>query len=160
MSTVAVRPARVSDARAIAEVHVKAWQQAYTEYFPLAWLAELDVDTREQRWSAVIGDRASRVSVAEVSGVVIGWASASFGAAEPVELFGIYVLLDFYGSGAGAALLHASVGDAAAYCWLIDGNARAERFYAKHGFARTGETDLRAFGVHDVRIVKMARSDS
>lgn len=58
----------------------------------------------------------------------------------PLQLFQLYVLRTAHGTGLGAALLDAAIGPADAYLWIMDGNARAERFYAKHGFRSLAES--------------------
>ena len=45
-----IRPAIPADARPIAEVHVRTWQEAYRGIVPDAVLDALDVDDRERRW--------------------------------------------------------------------------------------------------------------
>ena len=42
------------------------------------------------------------------------------------------------GTGVGQALLDAAIGDAPAYLWLVDGNARAAAFYRRNGFRPDG----------------------
>ena len=65
-------------------------------------------------------------------------------AAQPgdVELKKIYVLSRFHGTGTGARLFDAALAGAAGHDRLLlgvkDDNARAIRFYEKHGFARIG----------------------
>lgn len=58
----------------------------------------------------------------------------------PLQLFQLYVLRAAHGTGLGAALLEAATGSADAYLWIMDGNARAEHFYAKHGFRVLAES--------------------
>nr|WP_269433328.1 GNAT family N-acetyltransferase [Kocuria polaris] len=58
----------------------------------------------------------------------------------PRQLFQLYVRRAVHGTGLGAALLEAALGPADAYLWIMDGNARAERFYAKHGFRALAES--------------------
>ncbi|MFI7579377.1 GNAT family N-acetyltransferase [Kocuria kalidii] len=58
----------------------------------------------------------------------------------PLQLFQLYVLRAAHGTGLGAALLEAAVGAADAYLWIMDGNARAEHFYARHGFRALAES--------------------
>ncbi|MFI5936871.1 GNAT family N-acetyltransferase [Actinoplanes sp. NPDC051494] len=61
-----------------------------------------------------------------------------------IELSKFYLTQDTHGSGAAAALmtatLEAAVRAGAAFCWLgvNEQNARAARFYAKHGFEVIG----------------------
>jgi GNAT superfamily N-acetyltransferase len=58
----------------------------------------------------------------------------------PLQLFQLYTLARTHGTGLGAALLDTAIGPADAYLWIMDGNARAERFYAKHGFRPLAES--------------------
>ena len=70
-----VRRARLEDAPAIADVHVRTWQAAYEHVFGAERLATLDTAQREQRWRRALeaGDQAG--FVAEQGGVVVGWAT-------------------------------------------------------------------------------------
>jgi ribosomal protein S18 acetylase RimI-like enzyme len=75
------------------------------------------------------------------------------------ELYAIYVLPSLWSSGVGRALLTEVVDRArqAGYrslsLWVLDGNARARRFYERAGFAATGERAVLADlgGVTEVR---------
>lgn len=49
-----VRPARVDDARAIADVHVASWRTTYKGIFPDILLDGLSVDKREQSWKETL----------------------------------------------------------------------------------------------------------
>lgn len=66
-----------------------------------------------------------------------------------IELSKFYLDADRHGSGAAAALMTATLAEAAAtgagYCWLgvNQQNARAARFYARHGFEIVGEKRFR-----------------
>jgi diamine N-acetyltransferase len=55
------------------------------------------------------------------------------------ELDRLYVAAEMHGTGLGAALFDAVVDDRAHYLWLIDGNARAARFYERRGFRHLDE---------------------
>lgn len=54
------------------------------------------------------------------------------------ELFAIYLDERVYGTGLADRLLHEVLGDAPAVLWVLDGNARAEAFYRRHGFEALG----------------------
>ncbi|MFC4374591.1 GNAT family N-acetyltransferase [Nocardia halotolerans] len=80
---------------------------------------------------------------------------AQVGAGEVVELSKMYVLPGHHGSGVAGALMEAAVETArdtgAHGVWLgvHQGNERAQKFYAKHGFTRVGtKTNLVGNQVH------------
>ena len=47
-----LRPAVLSDANAIAEVHVRAWRETYRGIMPDKVLDELSAERSAERWSA------------------------------------------------------------------------------------------------------------
>lgn len=55
------------------------------------------------------------------------------------ELGRLYVDASMHGTGLGGALLDAVVDERPHYLWLIDGNARAARFYERRGFRHLDE---------------------
>ena len=147
-----IRRARPADAAAIADIHVRTWQAAYTHVFGVERLATLDTAQREQRWRRALetGDQAGFVAAQD--GVVVGWATVgpSHEDASSGELYGIYVAPEAWGTGAGQALLRAAVdelcaqGYGDALLWVLADNPRARRFYEREGWSldgrrRTGE---------------------
>ena len=161
-SSVVVRPVRADDAEAVAAAHVRAWQVGYREIMPASYLDAIDLDERVERWRGWLADQAfrrTRVVVAEVDGTVVGF--AIHGAERDVteadnepeprpatgttgELYALNVHPDHWGAGAGGALLEhvtvalADAGHADAVLWVLRDNARARRFYARHGWAPDG----------------------
>jgi ribosomal protein S18 acetylase RimI-like enzyme len=85
----------------------------------------------------------------DVAAVVATAAAGKVG----IELSKFYLALDRHGSGAAAALMTATLAEAAGtgadFCWLgvNQQNERAARFYAKHGFEVVG---VKRFRVGDV----------
>jgi GNAT superfamily N-acetyltransferase len=141
---VEVRPARVEDAAAIADVHVRTWQAAYAHVFGAERLAELDVGARATSWRHWLAEPQPHwaVFVAEERGRVVafGWAGESREAADEGELYAIYALPEAWGGRAGPALMAAclgSLGEAGfreAILWVLDDNPRARRFYEREGW--------------------------
>ena len=59
------------------------------------------------------------------------------------EIFALYILSEYYGTGVGLKLMQAGLKELSAYLevylWVLKGNKRAIRFYEKCGFVATGE---------------------
>lgn len=73
-----------------------------------------------------------------------------------MELEAIHSLPGSWGTGLGAAMLEFALEETnarmGAGLWVFEKNARARRFYEKHGFAFTGETRISEFdGAVEVR---------
>lgn len=142
--TLVVRPETEADCDALAQLHVLAWQKAYRGLLPDEILDTLSV----QEWAQVRRERFDndgprRTVVAELDGVVVGF--ARFGPDRHEEEFGeiqaIYVHPDFWGTGAGDALIQEALENLPQQeirLWMLEGNERAQRFYARHGLHPNG----------------------
>jgi len=76
MEPVSIRPAGLDDARAIAEIHVRAWQWAYRGQIPDEILDGLSVEHREQGWRRQLSELRTagfshRIWVADRDGKVV-----------------------------------------------------------------------------------------
>ena len=72
------------------------------------------------------------------------------------EIEAIHSLPESWGTGLGAAMLDFALKGRAAGLWAFEKNARARRFYEKHGFAFTGERRISEFdGAVEVRYERM-----
>ncbi|MET0329198.1 MAG: GNAT family N-acetyltransferase [Luteimonas sp.] len=137
-----VRPATVDDARAIAEIHVGAWQAAYRGIFPADFLASLSVEKRVKAWEGMLaGPRPGEHTwVAERDGAVVGWIQVVDGPGESFELQALYVAPDRWRGGVGRALWHTAIasvqrnGARTAWLWVLAGNTPAIAFYEQAGF--------------------------
>ena len=149
-----IEPATDLDARAIAQVHVLAWQHAYRDLLPADYLAGLSVDWRETVWRDAIALGEPQVLVARLVGEVIGF--ASFGRSRDAdapagcaELWAIYLSLTAWSRGIGRALWQAARDALAAQgfgsvtLWVMEGNARAIRFYEAAGFVLDADSAKR-----------------
>ncbi len=164
-----VRPARLEDARGIAEVHVASWRAAYADLVPAEKLAELDVDERERTWRDRIANAEAstmRSWVAELDGAVVGYAFTIPSEDEDLEpgtheVAALYTFPDVWGTGAGAALMQtceAALIDSGVHqaaLWCLEDNVRARRFYERGGWKSDKHAPcFRAFGVPAVRYRK------
>ncbi len=138
-----VRPAGLGDAAAIARVHVSTWRTTYRGMLPDDFLASLTEAHYADRWKRGIGDRTSRVYVAEDADGVVGFASGGrertgedgFGG----ELYALYVDDHAQRRGHGRELVRAVVGGLRdmglrdMIIWVLRDNAGARAFYERLG---------------------------
>lgn len=149
-----VRRAQHTDALAIAEVHIRSWQEAYRGLLPDALLDGLRVEDRFALWKRVLPDPTQDVFVAEgPEGAVVGFISLMASRDEDAvagtgEVSSLYLLEAHWGRGYGRALMEAVVAAARARefrqltLWVLASNLRARRFYAAAGFAADGTEKL------------------
>lgn len=171
-STGTVRPAHAEDAGEMARVHVQAWRQTFRGVMPDAVLDDPEfVPRRERFWAAALKDEryaANRAAVAEVDGEVVGIAmsgpSLGEGPATGRQLYILYVLAAFHGSGIGDDLLDAVLDPAqAASLWVADPAPptegarylRAHAFYRKRGFEPDGAVKTED-GTREARMARPA----
>lgn len=144
-----VRHPKLDEAPAIAEVHVKSWQQAYTGILPEQFWNDQALQRRTDSWREMLADQAhrARTRVTEVDGAIVGIAQIGPPREEDLEveheLYLLYLLEDHYGSGAASEMLTELLNDKSAALWVFKDNPRAQAFYRKHGFEADGlEKDL------------------
>ncbi|HSZ43600.1 MAG TPA: GNAT family N-acetyltransferase [Trebonia sp.] len=164
-----VRSAESGDVACIALVHVTSWQDAYRGHMPQDFLDGLDVGHRTEAWRRRLpAAQRSRgdVLVVESAGQVAGFAGfgpsrdADADSGQTGELAAIYLRPGSIGQGLGRLLMMAVVsgltdlGYADATLWVLDGNARARRFYERAGWTLDGADttdDSRGFTIREVR---------
>ena len=158
---VTIRRAAVADAPDLARLHHECWDDAYTGLVPQQVLDEWrsHLEGRVERWRGQLVD-AAPVLLAEVAEGLVGFTRCGPPRDGDVdidlELIAIYVRSAWWGTGLGQALFEASVGDRAAYLWVVEGNARAIRFYERQGFRLDGTVKEAPEGLH-LRMVRPVR---
>lgn len=159
----AVRPfVAATDARAVAEVHVGAWRDAYRGQMSDATLDGLDVDAREDLWRrADMGT----VFVSTLEGVLQGFVCVGVSRDEDTdatghELYALNLRASAWGTGMGVALLRTGesamreAGADAATLWVLETNARARRFYEREGWRPDGARKADSADLREVRYRK------
>jgi len=142
---VEVRPATIDDARAIADIHVRAWRAAYRGVVPDAYLDGLEVDARAVKWRANLERATSSTWIASDADMVLGWMSFASSrdddaSATTGELWAIYIDPDHWRRGVGQALWEVgatqlrAAGFRDCTLWVLRDNPAAQAFYAAHGF--------------------------
>lgn len=141
-----------------AYVHWKCWQEVYPGLVSQEYLSKLTLEKCEEKaflWR-------DNILVAKEGERVIGFVGfGNHGPEEPDtgEVFALYVLPEYHGTGVGRQLMDAALEKLASYphicLWLVKGNARALRFYEKCGFHLTGEEKFTAsVSAYGIRMLK------
>ncbi len=142
-----IRKAVLSDAPAIAAVHVRSWQTTYRGHMPDSFLDTLSVQSRTALWRRDIPS--GYVWVAQAGDEVVGFACVG-PSREPdatSELYAIYLLSAAQGTGLAHPLARAALeGFTDTVLWVLEDNHRARRFYERLGFVPDGPTRQETFG--------------
>lgn len=150
---VTIRQATVTDAQALAELHIRAWQWAYRGLIPDDYLDSLS-STRERRIEQRIEQLKdlpleTRWWVVEKDGALAGFAMTGLCRDSDVfegtaEVYAIYLAQEIAGKGIGRALFTHAVEDLrqrdfkGAILWVLESNQRAHRFYEAAGWKPDG----------------------
>ncbi len=168
---IALRPAAPSDARAIGFVSVTAWRQAYRGLVPDALLDALSIDERSEGFEEFLvaaDQNGCRGWLAHMAGAPVGFVLCGPARDLPDspgagEIYAIYVLKPYWGTGAGRDLLTQAVlhleaqGFMEAVLWVLEANVRARRFYEREGFTHDGGSRLDPWGGHALDEVRYRR---
>ena len=149
VSRLEIRLARPEDAIAVAEIHVRAWQEAYRNLLPAEYLDGLRAEDRAARYDFGSRDPIHPSTLVAVDGdAICGFATvgrATQGDAPDCgELCALYVSPERWGGGIGVALVRAArdrmllLGHQKAVLWVLLGNTGAERFYRRDGWTCDG----------------------
>ncbi|MDN5893167.1 MAG: GNAT family N-acetyltransferase [Nocardioides sp.] len=150
MTPPSIRSAGIGDASPLAALHLDVWDETYAGLLAQSVLDDrrkTPASVRAGRWR----DRITQVPtwVAEEDGELVGFANVGLGRDKSgvLEVMALYVRARVYGQGVGHALLKTALGERAAYLWVLDGNARAIRFYERQGFGFDGRTKVEEEGL-------------
>ncbi len=163
-----IRRASLGDAPAIADVHVKTWQDAYQGLFPDAFLANISLPERTDLWRHLLTDPGNHAVtfVCERDGELVGWCvvgpSRDEDASETVgELLAIYVIPTAQGQGVGRTLMAAGLQKlrddrfTRATLWVLSGNIKSRAFYESLGWQPEDKTKIEmnkgGFEMHEIR---------
>lgn len=147
---ITIKPMETEDEiKGKAYVHWQAWHEAYPGLVSQDYLSKLTLEKCE----VMARSWADGLLVAKENGRVIGF--AGYGdrgdeAPETGEVFAMYVLSEYYGTGVGQMLMEAALKRLERYreicLWVLKENGRAIRFYEKCGFQLDGTEKLITLG--------------
>lgn len=145
---VTVTPASAADVLDMSLIHKRAWVKAYEGLIEQSYLDRL----QDGRWVRVFekcfSEGTMTAWIAYIEGLPVACAGAGITPntenGKELELISLYCLPEYWGKGAGYALMqrvkdHAyAEGYAQIALWVLEGNDRAIHFYEKEGFSDTG----------------------
>jgi ribosomal protein S18 acetylase RimI-like enzyme len=142
--SISVTPAVGGDAADLAAVAAVTFPLACPDTVAAEYIAVfIAANLTAERFGEYLVDPDRVVLAARNQGRLVGYCLLVRGP-DSVELSKMYVLPEHHGTGAAAALMQSAIASAsdtgAATIWLgvNQNNARAQRFYGKHGFEITG----------------------
>ena len=150
-SEIIVRPVRDVDAEALGRVHAQTWHETYDHLISKAALERISPRRMAELWTnwARQGDD-FKMSAALVDGEIVGFVGSGPARDKDApslrELYFIYLLEQYQGTGLGQQLFDAAVdADEPLYLWVAEDNPRAHRFYVRNGFALDGASHTEPF---------------
>jgi len=160
---VEIRQYRDNDVLQIGAVHAASRRAAYAELVAPDALARVTPQTQAEEWRRRLTDAPYPRSMLvvehpedhRVAGFVLG---SELGTV--ATLHAIHVVPELHGSGAGQLLHDHMVAEfrawncSTAQLWVLEGNARAEAFYRRNGWALDGGRDTNDIGGALVPIVR------
>jgi ribosomal protein S18 acetylase RimI-like enzyme len=159
-----VRIATVEDAEGFAKVHIDTWRECYKGIVPDAYLESLDLPQRTKGWKYILSSTDQLCSVVESHQTVIGWVTCGVNRdrneSDIYEIYGIYVLPQYWGSDAGESLFRAAIErlddlkPRSITLWVLKENVRAQCFYKKHGFSTDGAKKVIDIGGKELEEVR------
>lgn len=167
MSVYSIRPATLADARAVADVHVNTWQEAYEGILPEADLKGISREKRLALWRDAIRYGEPQVHVAVDGDRIVGFVGFdrsrdAKSRATSGEIWALYVAPGDWDQGAGLALWDAAreglleEGCTEVTAWVMLRNERAIRFFELAGFKRelatARTTPLGSVKVEEIRL--------
>lgn len=140
MST--VRPARLEDARVIAQIEVETWRSTYAGMLPDRVLLNMSERRQIASWASFLRHRPEDVVVAQSGSQVVGFGNCGTQRDSSIrfagEVYTLYVTPDRQGHGFGRTLLLAlfqrlvTTGHATALVWVVRANP-GRFFYERLG---------------------------
>ena len=148
-----IQSAGPADAEAIARIRVLSWQAGYPGLVPQAVLDAMSIEENVKQTLRRMMDPEKKVAddwLAWQGDDALGWLGAGrcrdedLANQEVGEVVALYALPEAWGLGVGHALMNFASGEfrrlgyRKAVVWVMEGNARAERFYERQGYVLDG----------------------
>ncbi|SDS12437.1 GNAT family N-acetyltransferase [Microterricola viridarii] len=157
-----IRPVRDVDTEALGRVHAQCWHETYDHLISEATLAKLSPRRMAELWTHWVSQGPDHhLYVAQVDGEIVGFVGSGPARDEDAprerELYFIYLLEAYQGTGLGQRLFDAACEARPGYLWVAEDNPRAHGFYKRNGFVPDGATQLQPFLGEEIKEVRLVR---
>lgn len=155
-----IRKAKQGDEKTLAYIQTQAWRSAFADIISADDMGKYtDVSKAENMYKNVLNSAFASISILELDGkphCICAWSKARNGSFEDcAEIICIHSLCDNWGRGYGSMMMNhilneiKNSGFKSVLLWVFEKNTRACRFYERHGFELTGNTQL-SYGAVEV----------
>lgn len=156
MADIAIRPAGLGDAEAIASIHAAAWRAAFT-FLPSRFLEAMTASAVRSKWDGDLLHQTTPMFVAIHGGCIVGFLQVRADGHEG-EVMSLYVDPSKWGHHVGSTLLTfgeewlAAHGVETALLWTAKQSQQSRGFYEHHGWVATGDEQTHHLGPTDVAL--------
>ncbi|TQL41936.1 acetyltransferase (GNAT) family protein [Homoserinimonas aerilata] len=157
-----IRPIRDSDVEDLGQVQAVCWHETYDQLIDGAALQNLSPRRMAELWSR-IASRGPEYNqfAALVDGRIVGFVGSGPARDEDAprerELYFLYLLAEYQGTGIGQKLFDAACADRPGYLWVGKDNARAHSFYKRNGMTLDGTEEVKQLLGEDLVSVRFVR---
>ena len=162
VAEVLIRPIRDSDVEDLGNVQAVCWHETYDQLISTAALQKLSPRRMAELWSH-IASRGPEYNqfAALVNGEIVGFVGSGPArdkdAPRERELYFLYLLAKYQGTGIGQKLFDAACADRPGYLWVAKENPRAHSFYRRNGMVLDGTEEVKQLLGEDLVSVRFVR---
>lgn len=159
-----IRKAKIGDEKILAFIQTESWKNGFKDIISETDLEKYtNITKAEEMYSRVLKENYAENFILEIDGkphCIAAWSNArNLAYSDSAELICIHSLCDNWGKGYGSIMMNhiineiKSAGFKSVLLWVFEKNIRARKFYEKHGFELTDNTQV-SYGTVEVMYCK------
>lgn len=163
-----IRYADIEDARILGEIHSQSWKVAYKGIVPDEILNNITIEKRQKYFEKALTEGWEEDAIIFMDNKAVGLICIGKCRDEDKEdssgeIWGIYLLPEYWNMGIGSELINWGLGELKkrnydkAILWVLEDNLNARKFYEKIGFEHDGTVKEISIGktLNEYRYVKV-----
>lgn len=159
-----IRKAKIGDEKILAFIQTESWKNGFKDIISETDLEKYtNITKAEEMYSRVLKENYAENFILEIDGkphCIAAWSKArNLAYSDSAELICIHSLCDNWGKGYGSIMLNHIINEIksaefkSVLLWVFEKNIRARKFYEKHGFELTDNTQV-SYGTVEVMYCK------